>query len=51
VPLETRNIREQELFLSGKKNIAVISEVASSGISFHVCNVNVNLMFCVVNLT
>ncbi len=33
MPLETLNLAEKDRFMSGKKDVAVISEAASSGIS------------------
>jgi hypothetical protein len=35
IPLYQRNIYERDLFLKGKKKIAIISEAASAGISLH----------------
>ena len=35
VPLEILNLTEKQRFMDGEKNIAIISEAASSGISLH----------------
>lgn len=45
VPLELMNMDEKDKFMKGEKNIAVISEAASSGISLQVGTVDLKLMF------
>ena len=48
VSLELLNCTEKDRFMNGEKNVAIISEAASSGISLQVINTICNMHFITV---
>ena len=45
VSLELLNCTEKDRFMNGEKNVAIISEAASSGISLQVINAICNMQY------